>query len=341
METDEIDVEFAKLTQNFRYTQQSILTESKKYFEKTLHSMGKYELELKLVIDANIVLQEGLALVKKGKSSLISISKSPFFKVIAPTWLLEELDRKIPIVAKENNVEEQVLRKAVDEVIKPITILEVRDEKAYIQAKQILGSRDPEGKDAPYVALYLSVNSHGILTADDDIVGQKEIKTWNKVGFAGKIISTFERGSISFVIVGEGLPIILAALYEIMIAILSGVWNTLKAIGSALVAIAAGGAEAISQLPDWVILAIGIAALVVAFWKEAREWIVNNILEPIHKAIIGVLNGVYDIIKEIISALSYVLEISMQIITYLLDKIGRTLTYYETINLGSIGTYTV
>lgn len=137
---------------------------------------------------------------------------------------------------------------------------------SYIQARQILGSRDPDGKDAPYVALYLSVNSHGILTADDDIAGQKEIKTWNKVGFAGKIISTFERGSISFVIdTREGLPIVLAALYEIMIAILSGVWNTLKAIGSTLVAIAAGGVEAISQLPDWVILAIGIAALVIAF----------------------------------------------------------------------------
>ena len=241
MKMEEVDVKLAKITQSFRYTNPGILVELKRFFEKTLHAIEKYDLELKLIVDANIVLQESLALVKKGNSSLISLSKSPFFKIIAPTWLLEELDKKIPSVAKKNKVDEQVLRTAVVEVIKSITILEVRSEQAYIMAKQILGERDPEGKDAPYVALYLAVKSHGILTADDDIIAQKTIKTWNKVGFAGRIVSTFERGSISFLVLGEGIPIALAVLYEVTVAILNGIWYTLEAIGSAFIAIAVAG----------------------------------------------------------------------------------------------------
>lgn len=334
MKTEEVDVEFAKITQSFRYTNPDILAESKRFFEKTLHAIGKYNLELKLIVDANIVLQESLALIKKGNSSLISVSKSPFFKIIAPTWLLEELDKKIPSVAKKNKVDKQVLRAAVNEVIKPITILEVRNEQAYILARQILGGRDPEGKDAPYVALYLTVKSHGILTADDDIISQKTIRTWNKVGFAGRIVSTFERGSISFLVLGEGIPIALAVLYEITVAILNGIWHTLEAIGSAFMAIAAAGVAAISELPDWAILAIGIATIVIAFWKEAREWIVENILEPIRKTIIDVLKGIYEIIKEIISTLIDMLKMSVQILAYLFEKVGSTFTYYETIDLG-------
>lgn len=334
MKTEEVDVEFAKITQSFRYTNPDILAESKRFFEKTLHSIGKYDLELKLIVDANIVLQESLALIKKGNSSLISVSKSPFFKIIAPTWLLEELNKNIPVVAKKNKVDREVLRKAVDEVIKPITILEVRSEQAYILAKQILGKRDPEGKDAPYVALYLTVKSHGILTADDDILAQKTIRTWNKVGFAGRIVSTFERGAISFLVLSEGIPIALTALYEVTVGILNGIWHTLEIIGSAFMAIAVAGVSAISELPDWAILAIGIATVVIAFWKEAREWIVENILEPIRKTIIEVLKGVYEIIKEIISALVGILEMSVQTFAYLFEKVGSTFTYYETIDIG-------
>ena len=334
MKTEEIDAEFAKITQGFRYTNPDILTESKRFFEKTLHLIGKYDLELKLIVDANIVLQEGLALIKKNNSSLISLSKSPFFKIIAPTWLLEELNKKIPNVAKKNKVDEQALRTAVGEVIKSITILEVRGEQAYILAKQILGKRDPEGKDAPYVALYLTVKSHGILTADEDIITQKTITTWNKVGFAGRIVSTFERGAISFLVLGEGIPIALAVLYEVTVAILNGIWHTLEAIGSAFMAIAAAGVAAISELPDWAILAIGIATVFIASCKEAREWIVKNILEPIRKTIIDVLKRVYEIIKEMISALVNLLEINMQMLVYLFEKVENTFTYYETMDLG-------
>lgn len=201
-------------------------------------------------------------------------------------------------------------------------------------AKQILGERDPEGKDAPYVALYLTVKSHGILTADDDIIAQKTIKTWNKVGSAGRIVSTFERGSISFLVLAEGIPIALAALYEVTIAILNGIWNTLEAIGSAFIAIAKAGVSAISKLPDWAILAIGIATVVIASWKGAREWIAKNILEPIRETIIEVLKGVYEIIKEIISALVDILKMGVQMFAYLFEKVGSTFTYYETINIG-------
>jgi len=333
MEIEQIDIEFAKLTQDFRYTQPDLLHEAKRYFEKTLHSIGKYELELVLIVDANIIFQEGLSLTKKGKSSLISISKSPFCRLLGPTWLLKELDKKIPIVAKENEVNERDLREAVNEIIKNISIVEVRSENAYRLAASILGSRDPEGKDVPYVALYLTVKSNGILTADDDIAVQSTIKTWNKVGFAGKIVSSFERGSISFLILGNELPIALAALYEVTMAVLSGIWNAVKVIGNALLSIAASGVVALSELPDWVILAIAIATVVVAFWKEARERLIKNIFKPILKTIIEMLKGIYEIMKDVLLALERIVEISVEAVRYLLENVETALAYYETINL--------
>jgi len=333
MEFEQIDIEFAKLTQNFRYTQQDLLHEAKRYFEKTLHSIGKYELELVLIVDANIIFQEGLSLTKKGKSSLISISKSPFCRLLGPTWLLKELDKKIPIVAKENEVNERDLREAINEIIKNISIVEVRSENAYRLAASILGSRDPEGKDVPYVALYLTVKSNGILTADDDIAAQSTIKTWNKVGFAGKIVSSFERGSISFLILGNVLPIALAALYEITMAVLSGIWNAVKVIGNALLSIVASGVAALSELPNWVILAIGIATVAVAFCKEAREWLIKNIFEPILKTIIEMLKGIYEIVKDVLLVLERIVEINVEAVRYLLENVGTALAYYETINL--------
>jgi len=338
MEFEQIDIEFAKLTQNFRYTQQDLLHEAKRYFEKTLHSIGKYELELVLIVDANIIFQEGLSLAKKGKSSLISISKSPFCRLLGPTWLLKELDKKIPIVAKENGVNERDLREAINEIIKNINIVEVRNENVYRLAASILGGRDPEGKDVPYVALYLTVKSNGILTADEDIAAQSTIKTWNKVGFAGKIVSSFERGSISFLILGKGLPIVLAALYEVTIAVLCGLWNVVKVIGNAVLSITASGVAALSALPDWVILAIGIVAVVVAFRKEAQEWLIKNIFGPILKTIVDMLKGIYEIIKNVLLMLERIVEISVEAVGYLLENVGAALMYYESINLSGNST---
>lgn len=331
MKIEEIDVEFAKIMQNLRYTNPEILVYIKNLLEKNL-SQG-YNFELKLIVDTNIILQESLALIKKGSSALISLSKSPFLKIFAPTWLLIELNKKMPDVAKENNIDEQVLRTKVEEIKKQIIISEIC-ERDYTTARQILGERDPEGKDAPYVALYLSINAHGILTADKDIIEQKGIRTWNKVGFAGKIVSTFERGSASFLIIGKGIPITLYALYELTITILNGIWHVLKAIFNAVMSLAKAGFAAISELPGWVIVAFFIAAIAVASSERARKLIVENILEPIYKHIIDVLKVAYKIIKDVISFLIDILEISGMMLSYLFGKIENAFTYYEAINIG-------
>lgn len=72
----------------------------------------------------------------------------------------------------------------------------------------------------------------------------------------------------------------------------------------------------------------------IAFWKEARGWIVDDIFESIRKTIIDALKGVYEIIKDIISTLVGMLEMSVQILVYLFEKVGSTFTYYETIDFG-------
>lgn len=276
-------------------------------------------------------MQESLAIIRYDNSSLISISKSPFFKIIAPTWLLEELNKKVPIVANDKNIDEHVLREAVDKVLQNINIVEITNDEAYILARKILGNRDPEGKDAPYVALYLSIKSYCILTADKDIGDQKVLKTFNKVGYAGQIVSTLERGSISFMILGKGLPIVLEALYEVIVAILNGFWVTLKSIGNALLTIANAGVETISQLPEWVIFAMGIVVIFIFLFKEARDFI-SYVIESLRETILEMLKATYEMIKEIFKEVLVLVQISGRVFEYLFEQIDSALKYYENIN---------
>lgn len=342
MDIDSIEKEFTKIAHQFRYIDRDLLKLAKNYFEKTLSPSGDYKLEMTVIVDANIIIQEALAYIKKNSSSLLSISKSPFFKIIAPKWLLEELNEKLPTIAKEKNIDEQQLKAAANEIMRWVKILDINNNEAYNSAKQILGERDPEGKDAPYVALYLSVKSHGILTADNDIIDQKEIKTWKKVGFIGKIVSTFERGSLSLIIVGKGIPVVLTALYEVIITLVNGIWETLKSIGEAFVAAAVMGVNALAKLPGRALLAIGVAigaaGAIIAYSKEAKEWINRNIIQPIKEIIISVLKNIYEVVKQIISILMPILGLGAEIILYLFKNIDEAMQYYESINLsGSDG----
>jgi predicted nucleic acid-binding protein len=63
---------------------------------------------------------------------------------------------------------------------------------SYIAAFEKVGLRDE--KDAPYVALYLSIESHGILTQDKHIKEIPQTKIWESMEMLAKLLVYFKAG---------------------------------------------------------------------------------------------------------------------------------------------------
>jgi len=278
-------------------TDPAMLSYCKEYVEKNFHAFLGGKLELSLVIDAQAVLSEAIAYAKCGKSFLLDLLKSPFLKVFAPSWLKVELNKKIPEIAKKLRIQEATLMNAVSTIIENVHFVDLKSEKAYKKAITLVGRKDL--KDVPYVALYFSMNSNGILTKDEHLTGIPEVRTWARPGLLGKTITIFEKGTLSFFILVEGVPAALLLLFEICVSILGILWDLISTISRSLYGIIKEGASVISQLPSWVKVAIGLTFFALLLQEEGRkaifgalQWLISTtvaLLEEFYKAVKGVV----------------------------------------------------
>jgi predicted nucleic acid-binding protein len=314
----------------------AILTYCKDYFEKNFLYILEDKLEMSLIIDANIVISDALSLVENKKSFLLELMKSPFLKLLAPNWLKNELDRKIPEISRKKKIDESRLRDAVSLLTQKVIICDLND-TAYLLAYEKVGYRDP--KDVPYVALYFSIKSHGILTQDKDISAVPEIKIWERPGSVSKVINVFEKGSFSFLIIGEGLPLVFRFLYEICVAVLKSIWDIVQMFGSAIYSLIQEGVTAISKWPNWVKALVGISTAlgiaVILLWEKSRKIIVGA-LQSLVSDIIAVLNWFYQGIKNIMSIIAPFVEISIEVLRVLFAKIEETITTYKQLSLETV-----
>lgn len=312
----------------------AILAYFKDYFEKNLFYLYGNKLEMALIVDAQAVISDAIAYSKKGKSFLMELFRSPFIKAYSPTWLREEVNKKIPEIAEKEGINESILTKSVRMLLEKVKVVDPSDEIAYIRAWACVGYGDP--RDVPYVALYFSIRSHGILTRDKDITGAPEIKTWERPGIVGRVVSTFERGAFSFLIVGEILPAVFKFLYVICVSLLNIVWRIVQTVGDAVYNLLRGGITAISKLPEWVKALVGIGSLVLLLWEKSRKAIVDA-LRYFISGIIQILNWFYQAIKNVTSTIAPLVEISIEVFGILFLKIEETIATYAQLSQGSGG----
>lgn len=324
----EIDKSLDEIIRNI---DKSFLRYCKSYFEKNLLYIYGNTLELTLIIDANTIISDALAYIKNNQSFLLTIMKSPFLKILAPRWLKQELEKKIPEISKQKKIDENNFRSVISILLEKVNIVEV-DDKSYQIASAKIGQRDE--KDVPYLALYFSIKSHGILTKDKDITEIRDIKTWERPGIAGKVISIFERGAFSFLLVGEGLPLVFRFLYETFVTILRGIWEVIQAILIAINSFIKKGFETVSRFPDWIKALIGIDAILLILWDESREMTVN-ILQNFAQGVINILKWFYDVTKNILNFIAPLINIGLTVLAFLFTKIDETITMYKQINLSS------
>lgn len=302
----------------------------KEYLEKNLQHLLENKLEMSLIVDANAVISDALAYVEKGKSFLMEISKSPFLKMRAPDWLKQELDKKIPEIAGKRKISEEEFRKAVFDILEKVELEYLTDSSAYFAACLKVGYKDP--KDVPYVALYFSVKSHGILTKDRDITNLSGIKTWEKPGQVGKIIGIFEEGAFSFLVIGEGLAPVLRFLFETFITVLSSIWEIIKSLGNAIYSLVNGVVKTISNFPEWVKTLL-LAAGVIVIHNDRVRTVIVDALNTLAQEIASVLTWFCNAIKSLLTIIAPFVEIAVAILMPFFSKIGRTIEIYNQINV--------
>lgn len=128
---------------------------------------------VRLVIDANIVPS---ALIKDSATRRILIGSAIEF--FAPDYLIEEVEKHIPLVSRKNSLLEEENKKILKILCSYITIVGIEFyEENISEALKIIA--DIDIKDTPYVALALSFDNDGIWSEDKALFKQDKIKIWS------------------------------------------------------------------------------------------------------------------------------------------------------------------
>ncbi len=297
----------------------------KRYFENNFNSLLNSKLELSIVIDMNAILADAEALVQKGESFLLELMKSPFLKFYAPDYLEIEIKKKIPEYSKLRKLDTDTFEKAIN-TIKSNIIIGSPDPESLIVSSQLLESIDV--KDVDYYAMHLTLNTNGILTKDKHLTKIPELRTWKRPGELGSIVRVFKRGTLSFVILGRGIPAVLKSLASIFMIILKGICEVVKHFLELASMFITGAIKTISELPEWVQIALGIVTIILLINKESREAIMKFI-KDIAKAFMDFLEIIYLAIKPAIEFITKSIEYGIIASSVLFEEVQSTIINFR------------
>lgn len=280
------------------------------------------EMELRLVVDANIIISEMHSFVRNKQSFLHKLLVSPFIKVIAPKWLKTEIAEKIPELAKKWKVEKSTLMQAADTILTKVQFVDLRDKKAIQIAMVRMGVRDV--KDVPYASLLFSVRTHGILTKDKDFESVPEIRVWQRPGIAGRVVTVFEKGSLSFFIVCGILPTLLRAFYEVIIGVLAAFWYVITQIAALVAMFINMGISALQRLPSWLLIAVLSAVLVLLIWQKNRR-VISDAIKGYLQQLYEFAVNIYNYLRKLIESMAPYIKISLTALVVLFDHMSQTI----------------
>ncbi|MEM4293537.1 MAG: putative toxin-antitoxin system toxin component, PIN family [Thermoplasmata archaeon] len=296
------------------------------WIRQNWHTIFLGGIDIKIVVDTNIVISEALALLKHGKSCLIKLSNFNILKLYAPEWLEEEVDKKIPQIAKKKKIDQSRLRDAVKRIMKVINLHHSSNIIPSVIVSKIR-KRDP--KDTPYLEIYLQHKAHAILTQDSDIYEIKEIKVLKRTGELKKILYIAESGMLAIFLSFEAIPTIATILCILLIEIIFLILEVLYSVGKSIYNALRNASEWFKSLPIedkifYTLFGFAVATVVLLFIYNNREKIF-----PFIKSFV----------KEIIKTLSEIkmfIEVLIQFVTkvygLLLKDVEEVMTLYNEIN---------
>jgi putative PIN family toxin of toxin-antitoxin system len=299
-------------------------------FQKNMSNiLGKtVEMSLRFVVDTNSIISEIISFVKKGKSALYELTKGAFLSLYAPPKLLEEIEENISEISKKKRLSQKRMIQAWRELFLPkIKVTSTNDAQAILFSLVTVGTRDPE--DMPFVALNFSLKTHGIITADKDIIEQPEIRTW-KVGGIKKLTTIFTKGMFSFHISSGLIFPLLRAVFQICVSIM----KSLVALATELIQLGAnlirGIIDKISKLPAWLTILLGISIGVLLSQEEIRKAVLQG-LHAIGESISLFMLQMRSLIEGVLKEIAPYLEFTIALISVLYNNMQLAMAQLQSL----------
>jgi len=325
----QIDKSLEKVIERFP---SQFLTYLKRNFEKNIgYFLGHpSRVEVDVVVDSSSIIADMLSLVKKGKSRLHQLMKEPFVRFFAPTILKTEVESKMDKLSARKKEDKQVLMRTWQKDFLPnINLKDPEDLMAWIKGLMTVGRRDR--KDVPFVALHFEIESQGIITRDKDIIEQPQIRTW-KLGRLGKVVTVFKKGTFSFFVFSKLLPTMFYMLFQIGVAVLRVLVEMMVDFLALLSSIAKGTVQAISKLPDWAKVLLGLATLAFVLYDKTRNAALE-FLKSISEEVCRFASRLYQHIKSVLDSLAPIVNIAIVVLAYLFQALEQTISQIRDMKL--------
>jgi len=251
-----------------------------------------------IVTDSSSVIR-ALNYYAKGKTSrLFKLAKNPIFPLYAPPKLEEEVLDYINNKAKKKYSKKK-LQEGWEKLRTVITIKEIQNDESTELAKKIM-TRDPN--DVSFVSMVIDTGAMAVLSEDNDFVPSIQRFTTEKFG---DIIGIYHKGLFSFFIMTDFVPLIIELAGKLVLGVISILFEFLGIVVNLSKSIISGSFNAlshvISRIPSWVLVLIGVAALLVIILHDGTRKKVSTGLKSLW-------NTVKPIIEKIISWLLNALE---------------------------------
>jgi len=279
----------------------SIKESFKGFFDNELNSMT-----LSVIVDANFIVGQIKGSVENNRpieqSFIYKLCSSGIFKVYTPPKVLIEIDRHIPRLIP-NEVEKGKLY--AKKILHFISIEEAYWVEDWKKANRLIGSQDKD--DIPFLALAFHKNSHAILTNDNHFKLQQNVKIWD-IGHTKNIVTTSQRGFLSFMVLGVGIESI-HVLWEILCIVFSTIFDLLLMFIEGIYAFIKGGINALSKIPNEIYITSGIIILLLAIFSEDFRNGVTDFTSKMLDKLSILIEKIGEGIKDLIVAISHIVEL--------------------------------
>lgn len=279
-----------------------LLANIKNYVEKNSQNIVSGKIELKLIIDMNILMDEISSYVKIGNFFLLKLTDTPFLKFVAPRYLEQEVKNKTLHMAELFKISEDEVQRIAAIAMKKLNFVDDIDKQSFCRACKKIAGRDL--KDVPYLALYFSSPSHGIITRDKDIISISELNIWKDKRKVGKIVTIFEKGTISLFVIAKSAEYLSRNFYLICASLFKFLGELFKKIANLFLGTTKVLINGLKELPPLAKTFIGCVISFLILCKETREVIMALI-----KEFLRVLKILAEIFIMIFKMLGRILEV--------------------------------
>lgn len=296
---------------------------SKSYLDEHLIGMIGKSAAITIVMDVNLFLPECESYLKRGKSFMVTLFGCPFLKVNVPYHFVNEVEDKLGPFCKAKGIDYDRAKQFLSWFYTRVRIMEP-DEISKIHALERVGKRDP--KDAPYLALYLSIGATGILTKDKDLqLGG--VRVFSSTKKLGHILTISERGALSFFILGNATEPFFRTLFSVVAVVFKSIIEFFDALGREAYSMLRAAGRAISRLSEEAQLLLVFVSIAILSNQENLEKI-KAVLSQVSTAVIAFFKVVWAFFKWICTAIFEVLSFGVQAYHILSENAQETMNVF-------------